>query len=289
MRPGNRKFMHSDSTTSEYVWPPSVSGFDMPSPLPGGDSGAGPLMIAFLSGPPDHYWIEAFAAEVADFKSRHGLLDVRIDARQLIVTGAAPQLRSVTADLRDFVHRVSRISLQRRVLERFAPGFTSTAAEHAAATRDVNLVAHLPGVAAILEAVSRETGMRFATVARVSDTRWTACAVHDTIHFGLRAGQDLVLETTICNEIREHGRTVTFSHASTHPQFSKHPTPALYGFESYISVPIYRANGQFFGTLCAVDPQPRYLDQATVAIVENFARAIAAEIDARMESASFSG
>lgn len=281
MRPGIEESMYPQSTSTEYVWPPSVAGFDMPSPSVDGENGTDPLMVAFLSARPDHYWIEAFASEVAEFKTQHGLLDVRIDARQLVVTGDAAQLRSLTVDLRDFVHRVSRISLQRRVLERLAPGFTSAAAEHAAAARDVNLVAHMPGVAAILEAVSRETGMRFATVARVSDTRWTACAVYDTINFGLRAGQDLVLETTICNDIRQHGQTVTFSHASTHPQFSKHPTPALYGFESYISVPIYRADGQFFGTLCAVDPQPRDLDEATVRVVENFARAIGAEIDAQ--------
>ncbi len=137
----------------------------------------------------------------------------------------------------------------------------------------------MPGIAAILEEVSRVTGMPFATVARVSDTRWTACAVYDTINFGLHAGQDLALETTICNEIREHGRTVMFNHASTHPLFSKHPTPALYGFESYISIPIYKKDGQFFGTLCAVDPQPRSLDPATVGILEKYARAIGDEID----------
>ncbi|QNK03877.1 GAF domain-containing protein [Dyella telluris] len=137
----------------------------------------------------------------------------------------------------------------------------------------------MPAVAIILEEVSRATGMRFATVARVSDTRWTACAVYDTIDFGLRAGQDLALETTICNEIRKHGQTVVFNHASTHPLFACHPTPALYGFESYISVPIYLADGRFFGTLCAVDPQPRELDPATIQVLEDYARAIGVELD----------
>jgi GAF domain-containing protein len=27
----------------------------------------------------------------------------------------------------------------------------------------------------------------------------------------------------------------------------------MYGFQSYISVPIYRSDGRFFGTLCAID------------------------------------
>jgi len=268
--------------SSDYAWPPAVAGFDMPSPSVGSQADAKPVMVAFFSGRPDHYWIEAFASEVGDFKARHELVDVRIDARGLVVTGSALQLRSLTGPLRDFVHRVSRISLQRRVLERISRknASTSVLAENAAAVRDVDLVAKLPMVASILEAVSRETGMRFATVARVSETRWTACAVYDTINFGLRAGQDLVLETTICNEIREHGHTVTFDHASTHPLYSRHPTPALYGFESYISVPIYRANGRFFGTLCAVDPEPRSIDEPTIQAFEQFASALGEVIDA---------
>jgi len=273
--------MPSPEPSNRHAWPPSVAGFDMPSPSPvDGDSGA-PVMLAFLSARPDHYWIEAFASEREEFKAVHRLSDMRLDARGLVVSGPATQLRSLTAHLRNFVHHISRISLQRRVMERLASNSTSasSAAENAAAKRDVDLVAHMPGVATILEEVSRSTGMRFATVARVSDTRWTACAVYDTVDFGLRAGQDLALETTICNEIRKHGHTVVFNHASTHPLFACHPTPALYGFESYISVPIYLADGRFFGTLCAVDPQPRELDQATVQILEKFARAIGTELD----------
>ncbi|HET6555269.1 MAG TPA: GAF domain-containing protein [Dyella sp.] len=271
----------SQDATPGYAWPPSVVGFDMPSPVAGTEGEGEPVMVAFLSNRPDHYWVEAFVSEVGEFKSRHKLLDVRIDYRCLVIAGSQTQLRHLTTELRNFVQRVSRISLQRRVMDRLAPRDASTPsdADHAAAVRDVNMVAHMPGIAAILEAVSRETGMRFATVARVTDTRWTACAVYDTINFGLHAGQDLALETTICNEIRQHGRTVVFNHASTHPVYSRHPTPALYGFESYISVPIYRANGQLFGTLCAVDPEPRQLDPATVQSLEKFARAIGEEID----------
>lgn len=265
---------------SDYPWPPSVVGFDMPSSS--NAEGVDASMIAFLNTDPDRFWVEAFSCEIEGFKAKHSLDQMHLDARSLVLTGPAQRLRGITTALREFVHRVSRISLQRRIMERLRRGESaSSEAENQAATQDVDLVASIPAVARILEAVSRETGMRFATVARVSDTRWTACAVYDTINFGLRAGQDLVLETTICNEIREHGHTVTIDHASMHPLYSKHPTPALYGIESYISVPIYRANGQFFGTLCAVDPLPRRLDQATVKTLEKYAKAIGAEIDAR--------
>lgn len=276
--------MSGQESTSEYAWPPSVVGFDMPSSIPSAPGQSEPVMVAFLNTPPDHFWIEAFVSEVEHFKTEHDLRDLRIDARRLVVKGDVPQLRGLSTNLRNFVHRVSRISLQRRVLERMrstdvdSPEF----AANIAAVHDVDLIARIPAIAAILEEVSRDTGMRFATVARVSDTRWTACAVYDTIDFGLRAGQDLVLETTICNEIREHGRAVMFSHASAHPIYSQHPTPALYGFESYVSVPIHRADGEFFGTLCAVDPQPRVLDAATLKAMERHALAIAEQLDATL-------
>ncbi|WP_445147062.1 GAF domain-containing protein [Dyella sp. Tek66A03] len=273
--------MSSQNPTCEFAWPPSVVGFDMPSPSMTGCDSPGPAMIAFLSTRPDHYWIEAFVSQVGEFKSQNNLMDVRIDPRGLVVTGPTSQLRGLGLYVRSFVHRVSRISLEKRVIERLTPadGSAPDAAENAAANRDVGLVLHMPGVASILQEVSRVSGMRFVTIARVTDTRWTACAVYDTINFGLRPGQDLLLETTICNEIRTHGKTVMFSHASTHPLFSRHPTPPLYGFESYIALPIYRAHGQFFGTLCAVDPQPRHLDEATVKVLEKLARGVGEEID----------
>lgn len=119
--------------------------------------------------------------------------------------------------------------------------------------RDIALIQRIDAVPRILTAVTQITGMRFAAVARVSETRWTACSVLDDLDFGLAPGQDLKLETTICNEIREHRTPVLFGCASTHPVYATHRTPRLYGLESYASIPIFRRNGDFFGTLCAID------------------------------------
>jgi hypothetical protein len=67
--------------------------------------------------------------------------------------------------------------------------------------------------------------------------------------------------------------------------FSSHPTPALYGFESYISVPMFRRDGGFHGTLCALDPNPSKLDAATVKAFEVLAGIIGAQLDVPQESA----
>ncbi|MDB5156515.1 MAG: domain S-box protein [Mucilaginibacter sp.] len=129
---------------------------------------------------------------------------------------------------------------------------------------DIEAVSHIPMVSTLLEVICRTTGMGFAAIARVTETQWIACAVRDEINFGLLPGGELKLETTICNEIRQSGELVIIDHVLEDLKFQNHHTPALYGFQSYISVPIYRKNGSFFGTLCAIDPKPAKLNTPQV-------------------------
>ena len=146
--------------------------------------------------------------------------------------------------------------------------------------RDIAAINRIEAVPTILKAITHTTGMRFAAVARVTDSRWTACAVYDGIEFGLQPGGELALEATFCNEIRQSGKPVVFNQASTDPVFASHPLPARYGFESYISVPIVRGDGSFFGTLCALDPLPAKLDDPHVLqTLELFAQLIATQLD----------
>ena len=126
---------------------------------------------------------------------------------------------------------------------------------------DVNAVQSIPAIPNILEVICKTTGMGFAAVARVTSEQWIACSVHDKINFGLQPGGELVLETTICNEIRQSDKAVIINHVSEDAEFCEHHTPKMYGFESYVSVPIYRKDGAFFGTLCAIDPKPAQLDK----------------------------
>jgi signal transduction histidine kinase len=145
---------------------------------------------------------------------------------------------------------------------------------------DIEAVSAIEAVPVILSMVKHLTGMRFAAVARVTEKNWVACAVDDSIDFGLKPGGELVLESTICHEIRQHKTPVIFGHASAHPIFSKHHTPLTYGLESYISIPIIKANGEFFGTLCAIDSVPANLEEpAIVKTLTLFAQLIAMNLD----------
>jgi signal transduction histidine kinase len=147
---------------------------------------------------------------------------------------------------------------------------------------EVAAVARIDAVPTILEVVCRTTGIGFAAVARVTEDRWIACAVRDDIAFGLEPGGELKVETTLCHEIRQSGEPVVIGNVAEDGIYCGHPTPALYGFQSYISVPIRRPDGSFFGTLCALDPRPAKLDAPeTLGMFRLFADLIGFHLDAQ--------
>jgi transcriptional regulator with XRE-family HTH domain len=127
-------------------------------------------------------------------------------------------------------------------------------------SEDVAAIGRIQIVPKLLEVVCRSTGMGFAAIARVTEDQWITCGVRDEILFGLTPGDELKVETTICNEIRQTHLTVAIDNVDEDEIFCGHPTPAMYGFKSYISVPIFRKDGSFFGTLCAIDPKPRNIN-----------------------------
>ncbi|MDP9046390.1 MAG: HAMP domain-containing histidine kinase [Pseudomonadota bacterium] len=151
-----------------------------------------------------------------------------------------------------------------------------------ALARDVEAVSRIGAIPAMLRLVCQNTGMGFAAVARVTDGSWVACAVHDEIGFGLVPGGSLDVSTTLCKESRDRRGPITIVQASADPVYRDHHTPRLYGIESYISVPIVLANGDYFGNLCAIDPgpAPRLDDPKAVAMFDAFAQLISMQLDA---------
>ncbi|KAA0975137.1 GAF domain-containing sensor histidine kinase [Pseudomonas sp. ANT_J28] len=150
-----------------------------------------------------------------------------------------------------------------------------------AAAADIATIGRISAVPAILQVIRELTGLRFAAVARVTEDSWTACAVLDQLNFGLQVGGELDLVTTLCHEIRQTHHSVVIDKASEDPLYRDHHTPRRYQFESYISVPIFRTDGRFFGTLCALDPNPAPLKSSTIqSTMESFARMLALQIEA---------
>lgn len=130
--------------------------------------------------------------------------------------------------------------------------------------QDIINIENISIVPNLLNVICQTTGMGFAAIARVTEDRWITCSVQDNVLFGLKPGDELKIKTTICDEIRQNPKPVIIDNVSEDKDYHDHHTPAMYKLQSYISVPIIRQDGSFFGTLCAIDPKPNSLKEFKV-------------------------
>jgi signal transduction histidine kinase len=160
------------------------------------------------------------------------------------------------------------------------PAYTYDPADSATAiAQDVAAVGRISVLPSMLKLLCENTGMGFAAVARVTEGTWTACAVEDRINFGLRPGSQIDIDTTLCRESRAVRKPIAIDHASLDPIYRDHHTPRIYNIESYVSVPIVRRDGTYFGNLCAIDPNPAQVsDPRTVHLFTSLAEMIAIEL-----------
>ncbi|MBY6089774.1 GAF domain-containing sensor histidine kinase [Maritimibacter alkaliphilus] len=150
-------------------------------------------------------------------------------------------------------------------------------------SQDVRLVGLISDLSPILEACANATDMGFVAVARVTEDRWVTCASLDRVNFGLRPGDELEVGSTICREVRACGSMIVIPDVDASDVWRDHHTPRQYGFKSYISVPIIRADGRFWGTLCAIDPMSHEITTQAKDLFTLFARLIARELDRQEE------
>ena len=129
---------------------------------------------------------------------------------------------------------------------------------------DIAAVNSIDGLNSIFNVIGLTTNMRFAAVARVTDERWITCGAMDNLGFGLTPGDELDVKTTLCHEVCGARQPIIIENTRSDPDFTDHPCPRQYGFTSYFSEPVYLPNGELFGTLCALDPEPTELKTAKI-------------------------
>jgi GAF domain-containing protein len=145
---------------------------------------------------------------------------------------------------------------------------------------DIDAIQAIAAVPKILAVISRITGMQFAVVARVTPERWVCLAANDQIGFRMKVGGELKIETTLCHEVCQALEAVVIDQVAEDEVFVDHPTPAMYGFQSYISVPIVLGDGSVYGTLCALDPKPaKVTDPGIIGMFHLYAGLIATHLD----------
>jgi signal transduction histidine kinase len=129
---------------------------------------------------------------------------------------------------------------------------------------DIASIQSIGSVPTILKAVAELTGLGFVCVARVTQDSWHSCAVLDQLEFGLNVGDSLDVTTTICEEVRDNNAAVIIDNVPENDKYRDHHTPRIYGFQSYFSIPLYRPDGGYFGTLCGLDPKPAALTKPSI-------------------------
>lgn len=129
---------------------------------------------------------------------------------------------------------------------------------------DIMDVVQISAIPSILNIICRITGMKFASVSRVTEDKWITCLSHDEINFGIETGDEFALETNLGNKFRQYHNPIIIEEFEKSDAIAKHQMPLYHSFQSYISYPIFRKGGRFFGTLCAVDPKPAKIDNKEV-------------------------
>jgi signal transduction histidine kinase len=151
-------------------------------------------------------------------------------------------------------------------------------------SKAVTAISRIDAVPTLLTVLRETTGMRFAAVARVTENAWTVCAVQDELQLGVRAGSPFTLRTNLAFESQSSRAPIIMEHASTDPRYRAGSNSKIYPVESYISVPIFFQNGQFFGNLCAFDPRPMSVSGPhVVSMFTRFAELIASQLEHQLE------
>lgn len=145
---------------------------------------------------------------------------------------------------------------------------------------DIDLIQRIGAISSILNVICRVTGMGFAAIARVTESNWIACSVRDQVGIGIKQGDTLVAEATACLDVSIRQEPIIVDDVEQSAAFKEHPMSNLLRFRSYAAAPIVLADGSVFGTLCALDPQPRSLGRPEVVeMFSLFAELIGFHID----------
>lgn len=114
---------------------------------------------------------------------------------------------------------------------------------------------------AMLEFLHDGADMALWMVNKVEDSDWVAFAVRDR-HYGFERGARGVWADSLCARMANGAGPYIAPDLAQCEGYRDAPVVAAYGIGSYAGHPILDQAGHLFGTLCAVDPQPRAIDQA---------------------------
>jgi signal transduction histidine kinase len=126
--------------------------------------------------------------------------------------------------------------------------------------------------------------MRLAMVAHVQGKVWTVCAARDDLRLGVAPGP-LLLRTNLDLESQLSRSPVVFEDGGSDAHDLTQDQEGLYRVESYVSMPIFLSDGNYFGVLCALDPKPAAVGQPFIlSTFKRFAAIIASQLSQQLQN-----
>lgn len=117
-------------------------------------------------------------------------------------------------------------------------------------------------------------GMRTVLVSEIVDDMLHVRIAVDKGGSGVTAGTSLRLDETLCRYVNTNEGFVSISDTAHDPHIRKLVARQGFPIGSYIGVPIHRADGSLYGTLCALDPEPQKPSKDDLALLHIIARHI---------------
>lgn len=126
-------------------------------------------------------------------------------------------------------------------------------------------IAEIEATTSILSLVTRLTQMRFAAIAKFTESEWIVCSTYDESELEIEAGDSLPVEITLCSDFKTDPQALLLPDIRLSPRHHNRPVVRQFGLESYAGVPIFLPDGTLYGALCALDSRPVALKNPDIA------------------------
>jgi len=137
----------------------------------------------------------------------------------------------------------------------------------------------------VVEFLHAELGMGLWMVTRVAGDDWVVLACEDH-GYGIAPGDVFAWSDSFCSRmVRGEGPRLA-THSQEVAAYREAPIGRQVPIGSYLGVPLQGKDGELFGTLCAIDPQPRPdLSGSSLALVELLADLLGGLVTLELEVA----
>jgi len=109
---------------------------------------------------------------------------------------------------------------------------------------------------ATMQFLRQRLGFKLWMVTRTDGKDWIVLFADDH-GYGVKAGQVYSWAETLCSRMVEGQGPHIAPDVTSEPAYAKSPITEKITVGAYVGVPLRRADGTLFGTLCAIDPEPQ--------------------------------